>query len=123
MTHRLNPLLTGTLMTLVLSACSPPDDQRTETLDPATAGQELTAEARVQLDSGNAAYRAGDLDAALVHFTRVTELMPDDPTGWFGVYMVYDARGDQTAADSAIAEARSRAPGASLIRDTLGGQP
>jgi len=63
------------------------------------------------------------MDAALVHFTRVTELMPDDPTGWFGIYMVHDARGDQTAAASAMEMAQSRAPGASLIRDTLGSNP
>ena len=123
MRTRLTHLLSGVLVILSLTACAPPDDQRTDTLDPTTAGQGLSAEARVQLDSGNTAFRAGDMNAALVHFTRVTELMPDDPTGWFGVYMVHDARGDQTAAESAMEMARSRAPGASLIRDTLGSNP
>ncbi|UCC26252.1 MAG: hypothetical protein JSU98_03940 [Gemmatimonadales bacterium] len=123
MTIRPIPLLTCVLVSLSLGACSPPDDQRTDTLDPTTAGRDVTAEARAQLDSGNAAFRARDLDAALVHFTRVIELMPDDPTGWFGVYMVHDARGNHAAADSAMTIARSLAPGASLIRDTLGEMP
>ena len=110
------------LMALAVAAC-PPDDQRTETLDPTTAGRGLSDEARVQLDSGNAAYRAADYETALIHFDRVVELAPGDATGWFGVYMAFDAMGNKTAADSALAEARSDAPGASLIRDTIGGKP
>jgi Flp pilus assembly protein TadD len=72
-----------------------------------------------QLDSGNVAYRAGDYDRALLHYTRVTEIAPDDATGWFGIYMAQEALGNQAAADSAIEEARRRNPGASLIRDTV----
>lgn len=110
------------LLTAALSwGCSPPDDQRTETLDPTTAGREISGDARIQLDSGNAAFRAQDFEQALVHFTRVTELEPDDATGWFGLYMAHDALGNTEAADSAIARARFEAPGASLIRDTLDG--
>ena len=109
------------LLAIVLAGCSPPDDQRTDTLDPATAGRDISGEARIQLDSGNASFRSGDYPQALVHFTRVTELAPDDATGWFGVYMAHDAMGNKAAADSAIAQARSQAPGASLIRDTLDG--
>ena len=109
-------------LVIAAGACSPPDDQRTETLDPTTAGREISGEARIQLDSGNAAFRAGDYQQALIHFTRVTEIEPGDATGWFGVYMAHDAMGNQAAADSAIARARSEAPGASLIRDTLDGE-
>lgn len=114
--------LVAALLTVALSwGCSPPDDQRTETLDPTTAGREISGEARIQLDSGNAAFRVQDFEQALIHFTRVTELEPDDATGWFGLYMAHDAMGNTEAADSAIARARSEAPGASLIRDTLDG--
>lgn len=109
------------LILLALAGCSPPDDQRTDTLDPATAGRDISGAARTQLDSGNAAFRAGDFEQALIHFTRVTDLAPEDATGWFGVYMAHDAMGNKAAADSAIARARSQAPGASLIRDTLEG--
>ena len=104
---------------VIAATCGPPEDQRTGTLDPATAGRDLTGEARVQLDSGNAAFRARDYEGALVHFTRVTEMVPDDATGWFGIFMAQDALGNKAAADAAIAEAQSRARGASLIRDTL----
>lgn len=121
MTKRRSSLALAGLVSLALAGCSPPDDQRTDTLDPTTAGRDLSADARVQLDSGNAAYRAGDYTQALVHFTRVTEMAPGDATGWFGIYMAHDAMGNKAAADSAIARARSQAPGASLIRDTLEG--
>lgn len=109
------------VLAITLAGCSPPDDQRTDTLDPATAGRQISGEARVQLDSGNAAFRNDDYQQALLHFTRVTELAPDDATGWFGVYMAQEALGNKAAADSAIARARDEAPGASLIRDTLDG--
>jgi len=112
-------LLAGGLTALVIVGCSPPDDQRTDTVDPTVAGREISGEARIQLDSGNAAFRARDFPQALTHFTRVTEMAPDDATGWFGVYMAHNAMGNKAAADSAIARARSVAPGASLIRDTV----
>ena len=104
---------------LSVTACLP-DGQRTDSVDPSTAGRELSAEAMAQLDSGNVAYRAGDYQQALGHYRRVIEMAPDDATGWFGIYMAQDALGNRAAADSAIAEARRRNPGASLIRDTLG---
>lgn len=103
---------------LVGTACMP-DDQRTDSVDPSSAGRELPAEAMAQLDSGNVAYREGEFQRALEHYLRVTEMAPDDATGWFGIYMAQEALGNAAAADSAIAEARKRNPGASLIRDTL----
>ncbi|MEJ2539228.1 MAG: tetratricopeptide repeat protein [Gemmatimonadota bacterium] len=110
--------LWGVCVALSATACLP-DDQRTDSLDPSTAGQELSAEAMAQVDSGNVAYREGEYQAALAHYMRVTEMAPDNATGWFGLYMAHEALGNTAAADSAIAEARKRNPGASLIRDTL----
>jgi tetratricopeptide (TPR) repeat protein len=106
-----------------------PDDQRTDTVDPTTAGRaNLPEAARAVLDSGNVAYRGASYEAALRHYARVTELAPDDPTGWFGVYMAHHALGNLDAADSALERSRRLAPGASLIRpdandtsDTAGG--
>lgn len=103
---------------LLLTACLP-EDQRTDTVDQEEVARALSPEARVQLDSANAAYRAADFERALAHFQRVTEMAPDDATGWFGVFMAQDALGNREAADEALAEARSRAPGASLIHDTV----
>jgi len=114
--------LAAAALALTLGACTP-DDQRTDSLDPATAGRDLPAAALAQLDSGNAAFRAGEPEAALAHYRRVIEIVPDDATGWFGIYMAQEALGNTAAADSAIAEARRRNPGASLIRDTLESRP
>jgi tetratricopeptide (TPR) repeat protein len=111
-------LWTAAFILASATACLP-DDQRTDSVDPETAGRELSADAMAQLDSGNVAYRAGDYEGALTYYVRVTEMAPDDATGWFGIYMAQEALGNQAAADSAIAEARKRNPGASLIRDTL----
>ncbi len=111
-------LWTAAFVLASTTACLP-DDQRTDSVDPETAGRELPPDAVAQLDSGNVAYREGDYDGALQYYVRVTEMAPDDATGWFGIYMAQQALGNAAAADSAIAEARRRNPGASLIRDTL----
>ncbi|MEQ9568634.1 MAG: hypothetical protein RLN75_00470 [Longimicrobiales bacterium] len=94
-----------------------PDDQRTDSIDPATSGRsELSAETLAQIDSGNAAYRRGEYEVAAASFRGATESAPDDPTGWFGLYMAQQSLGNTAAADSALETARSLAPGASLIR-------
>ncbi|HSM06474.1 MAG TPA: hypothetical protein VK858_17765 [Longimicrobiales bacterium] len=115
-------LLRVAVTALALGACTP-DDQRTDSLDPTTAGRDIPGAALAQLDSGNAAFRAADYEGALAHYRRVTEIVPDDATGWFGIYMAQEALGNTAAADSAIEEARKRNPGASLIRDTLESRP
>lgn len=116
----------GTVSTIALMACvAPPDDQRTDTVDPTSAGRaDMPDEALAQLDSGNVAYRAASYEQALRHYVRVTELAPDQATGWFGKYMAHHALGNLAAADSALRKAEEVAPGASLIRDTIeGGAP
>jgi len=102
----------------LLAAC-PPEDQRTDTVDQEEVAQALSPEARAQLDSANAAYRDGEYESALAHFRSVTEMAPDDATGWFGIFMTNNALGNAEAAQEALEEARSRAPGASLIHDTV----
>jgi Flp pilus assembly protein TadD len=68
---------------------------------------------RVQVDSGNAAYRAGELQRARAHYARATELDPESFAGWYGLAMAADALGDPTTA----ATARRRA------QDIAGGGP
>lgn len=119
----------GGFAVLVLAAsiggcAEPPDDQRTDTLDPnAPARAALSEAALAQLDSGNAAYRAAAYEGALRHYRSVVEEAPDQPTGWFGLYMAHHALGNLAQADSALERARAVAPGASLMRpgpdDTL----
>ncbi len=95
-----------------------PDDQRTEDLDPtggAQSRENMPPEAVAQLDSGSAAFRLDDFEAALVHYTRVTELAPDFGAGWFGVYMSQRELGNQEAAEAALERAQGVGPGASLL--------
>jgi len=65
-----------------------------------------------QVDSGNAAISAQDYAAALRHYRRAAELGPQVSAAWFGIYAAEHARGNITAADSAILRARE------LVRDT-----
>lgn len=118
---------TQRLATMVLLAsaasCSPaPEDQRTDTMDvPQAVRQEresLPVEVTAQLDSGSAAFRADDFQAALAHYTKATEIAPDVAAGWFGVYMAQEALGDSGAAQDALAKAQAAEPGATLIHPT-----
>lgn len=95
-----------------------PDDQRTDTLDPERAQQRrdaLPPDGLAQLDSGNTAYSEGSYEAALGHYRRATDIMPDNAASWFGIAMASTALGDSLVADSAMTRAREIVPGASLI--------
>jgi Flp pilus assembly protein TadD len=101
-----------------------PEDQRTDTIDLQAAEEaraDLDPETVAQLDSGNVAFRARDMDRAVRHYRRVTELAPDLAAGWFGVYMTETMRGNTEAADSAFQQAQKLAPGASLLRPNENG--
>jgi len=75
----------------------------------------LAPEVAAQLDSGTMAFRVHDFETALVHYQRVTEVAPDEPSGWFGVHMAQRALGNPAEADSALARVRRIAPGATLL--------
>jgi tetratricopeptide (TPR) repeat protein len=70
----------------------------------------LPPEVRARVDSGNAAYRARDFQAALRHFREAARLDPGQAVSWYGVQMAAGALGDQAAADSAAARLRALAP-------------
>jgi len=111
--------MTALLVLAAVFACRP-DDQRTDTLDPQQGMQSrenMPPAALAQLDSGTTAFRADDYEAALRHYTRVTEIAPDMGAGWFGVYMAADALGDMERAEAALERARSIVPGATLLHD------
>lgn len=65
---------------------------------------------QAQLDSGNAAYRAGDHQTALHHFQEAVRIEPDLAAGWYGVGMTQSALGNAPAADSAMAQVHRLAP-------------
>jgi len=102
----------------LMGGCAP-EEERTGAVDQEEVARALTPEARVQLDSANAAYRDEAYEAALGYFRQVAEMAPDEATGWFGIYMAQTALGNVEAAQEALQQARSLAPGASLIRDTV----
>lgn len=115
------PWMIAALALAVVAGCDRPDDQRTETLDPVEARQERESfppELVARIDSGNAAFEAEDYDAALRHYRAATEIDDQVAAGWFGVFMVHNARGEQEEADQALARARELAPGASIIHPT-----
>jgi tetratricopeptide (TPR) repeat protein len=117
--RRIGLLLAAT----ALAACRP-TDQTTETVDVQAgvrARESFPEAVTTQLDSGNAAYAAGDFHEALRHYQAAAEAGPDIPSTWFGVYMAQHALGNLPAAESALARTRNEAPGASLLRP--GGTP
>lgn len=106
------------LLALLLAVACTPDDQETGSIsadDVHEAASRVRPEVRAQLDSGNAAYRRHDWDAALRSYRNAAELDPEATAAWFGVYMAERARGDTVAAAQALGRARDLAPGASLM--------
>lgn len=65
----------------------------------------LSAEVAARLDSGNAAYRAGDYEVARRHFRAAAESQPDAEAVWFGVYMAERALGNEDSARAALERA------------------
>jgi len=115
----LRGLVAALLLLAVVVSCRP-DDQTTDSLDAERgmqAREDMPPAAVAQLDSGTAAFRADDLEAALRHYTRVTEIAPDIGAGWFGVYMAAEALGDTERAEQALERARSVVPGATLLHN------
>lgn len=109
----------ATLGTAILTGCDPGADQETGSVT-----RESVREARgamdpaiaAALDSGNAAYRAGDYDEALRRYREAVRGDEELAAAWFGVSMAEAARGNIAAADSAMQRARELAPRATLIR-------
>ena len=101
-------------------ACSAPGAPGSDNLS-----DEEIAEARARyspefvavVDSANAAYRIDDFDAALVLYERATDMEPEAPVGWFGMYMAHRALGNDEEAAAALAQAREVAPSASLLNE------
>lgn len=102
------------------SACRPAD-QKTDTVDPQQAAQDrenLPQEVVAQIDSANEAFRAGDHQSALDHYTRAKDIKDDVAAAWFGIYMAQNALGNEDAAKEAFAHAQKISPGATLIHPT-----
>jgi tetratricopeptide (TPR) repeat protein len=97
-----------------LAACDGRDDGEQmrlgdDAMEQARSGWPAALGARI--DSGNAAYRAGDYDAAAAVYRRAAEQHPDVAATWFGLNMAEAARGNHEAADSARMRAEALTPG------------
>ncbi|HUH12391.1 MAG TPA: hypothetical protein VMK65_04745 [Longimicrobiales bacterium] len=100
------------LAAVAAAACGGDQDTSGRTvLGAADSVPGVPAEVRVHLDSGTAAYRAGDYEAARAHYGKATEADPHVAAGWLGVAMAARALGDTVAADSALVQAQQMAPG------------
>jgi Flp pilus assembly protein TadD len=75
----------------------------------------MTPEGQSLLDAGNAAFRKKDYTAAKSAFEKAAKLSPEHAAPWFGLYMVAQARKDNRAADSALAQIRLRADGPTMM--------
>ena len=106
---------------LVSSACS-----RSESGDRVTlvgAQRTLPADARAQLDSGNLAFRARDLDAAKRHYQRASKQAADHTAPWTGLMMVARATGDSVALQQAMRRIEQLSPGTSTSHPIGGSLP
>lgn len=113
--------ITGmTMLTLVLlGACNRADDEPRLPLGhppvasdgaASTAVAPITGEAKVALDSGNAAYTAKDYTAALTHYRKAAALVPTEEAPLFGMLMVASATSNTRLADSVTALMRAMNP-------------
>lgn len=78
----------------------------------ATPHDALPPDARTAIDSGNAEYRAGHYDGALVQYRLAVKAAPANAAPYFGVYMVAKKLNKPALADSAMEQIRARATGA-----------
>lgn len=103
---------------LLFGGCGRADDQETGSIsedDVRQARGSLAPEVAAAIDSGNAAYRADDYEAALRYYRQAARQNEKVAAAWFGIYMAELALGNVEEANRAIERARELAPGASLI--------
>ncbi|MCG6957339.1 MAG: tetratricopeptide repeat protein [Gemmatimonadetes bacterium] len=119
-TSRSSGFLIAVLALAAATACRP-SEQKTESVNPenvAQARENLPAAVVAEIDSANEAFRAGDHQSALEHYTRAKDMKGDVGAAWFGIYMAQRALGNEDAAKEALAEAQKVSPGATLIHPT-----
>ncbi len=92
------------LLGLVAAAC---------TKAPATEPVADTSGVRAQalIDSGNAAFRAGDFTAAAKRFASAVVVSPEDPAGFYGLGMALSKLGRDDEARAAYSRSRELSRG------------
>lgn len=82
------------------------------------ARSELPSAVAARLDSGNAAYRAGDYGRALELYRSAADREPEAAAPWFGVYMAYNAMGRDDSARAALERAGGLSESGSAFHGT-----
>lgn len=117
-TRRWGAAATALTIGIVVLACEAgSDEQRTGTItqkEALEAREGLSAELAAVLDSGNAAYRREDYEAARGYFRKLVERDSTLAAGWFGIYMTEKAMGNQEAAQAALEKAASHSESSSM---------
>lgn len=114
--------MNGRILSFALAGCllagCRPDDQPTRSIDPQAAERTraaLPADLVEHLDSGNAAFRAHEFEAANEHYSAAIAIDSTATAAWYGVFMAQRALGNAAEAAVALERAQALAPGASLI--------
>ena len=106
-----------------LTGCQAEGDQRTDTLDPFRARSvrsAMPAGLAAALDSGSAAFRLDDFEAAAEYYAQAVALDSTSAPAWFGVYMAARALGRDDEAAEALQMTRDIVPGATILHSTEG---
>lgn len=118
--HRFVVLALALTAGVSTAACRPREQKAEAVSAPQArrAPEAVPADVQAQIDSGNAAFSAGDHKTALEHYTRAKDLKGDVAAAWFGVYMAQHALGDEDAAAQALVQAQKLSPKATLLHPT-----
>jgi len=113
---------------IAASACNRAAEQPKVPLNASTSGsassgqanphEQLAPEARVALDSGNVAFRAGKYELALAQYRAAAKAEGKSSAPFYGIYMVAQKLGNKTLADSVMAVIRDRSGAGNALTDT-----
>jgi len=92
------------LATVLALAC-------TRTPAPAPVAEDPRVRAQALIDSGNAAYRAGDYTGAAKRFASAVVVSPEDPAAFYGLGMALAKLGRDNEARAAYARSRELSRG------------
>lgn len=99
---------------VALSGCAPA--QKPAPVDEAAAAK---ARAQALLDSGSAAFRAGDFSVAAKRYASAVVVSPDDPAAYYGLGMALAKLGRDDDARVAYAKARELSRGEATDSDDM----
>lgn len=111
------PVLAALTVLMLAAACGGASDQPKIPLSEASGAASsapdprtsLSPAARTAIDSGNAAFRAGQFEFALDQYKAAAREAPSSAAPYYGMYMVAGKLGRPKLADSAMALLKERA--------------